>query len=402
MTTEGADKEAKHVDLALAVVSLERHDVAGGVVKKRVDAQRACGARNGDGGPVADVALPQRAGTLCLPAQARGGAGAVSDGDAIESVLDEEAAHGGLRDGALVEPSIADERAENERDGGRGVLAPDVQKKRTLLGPELMSAAPVTARFGAERGEATLAIGIVPALQGGDGKAAHDVAAGRAEALLAQLDKDGAQVAVVQLAPAEDANDLASKNGNGLGVVRWGEHIAVAIFGHGVSGSRRAVLGSGVKRDLSNWLLAFKGQTGWASFVDGTAVAGHHGMCSPPKKARSISDRCKTDSGACADSAMAQRPATRRRGVHGGLAGVVINSVLSTTARIQRRSVFHCRTDSWPTTRRGLTRSRTAASERPPSPHRAIAKAIAAAEKYLRRITPRGTTVMVPWQTQHR
>ena len=79
-----AGQEPEHVDLALGVVRLERDDVAGGVIEQPVDAHRLARAAQRDRRPVADVALPQGAGALGLPAQPRLGAGAVAQGDAVE------------------------------------------------------------------------------------------------------------------------------------------------------------------------------------------------------------------------------------------------------------------------------------------------------------------------------
>jgi len=68
VAAQGADEEAEHVDLALAVVGLERDHVARGVVEQRVDAHGMGLGVDQDHAGVTDVAVPQRAGTLGLPA----------------------------------------------------------------------------------------------------------------------------------------------------------------------------------------------------------------------------------------------------------------------------------------------------------------------------------------------
>ena len=91
----GAREQAQHVQLALAVHGLERHDEAGSVVEHAVNSQWQRLACDDERGPVTNVAVPERAGALGLPAQACVRARAVANGDLVETVLDVEPAHRG-------------------------------------------------------------------------------------------------------------------------------------------------------------------------------------------------------------------------------------------------------------------------------------------------------------------
>ena len=71
VAAQRAEEEVEHVVLALGVVRLERDDVARGIVEQRVDAQRLGRLADAQRRAVADVAVPERAGVLGLPAQPR-------------------------------------------------------------------------------------------------------------------------------------------------------------------------------------------------------------------------------------------------------------------------------------------------------------------------------------------
>jgi hypothetical protein len=66
-----AQEDAEHVVLALAVMCLERDDVACGIVEQRVNAHRLGGLPDAQRRTVTAVALPQRAGMLGLAPQPR-------------------------------------------------------------------------------------------------------------------------------------------------------------------------------------------------------------------------------------------------------------------------------------------------------------------------------------------
>ncbi|WP_165374549.1 MULTISPECIES: hypothetical protein [Sorangium] len=103
-----------------------------------MDADRHRFAADGAAGHVTDVTVPERAGALGLPAQPplRLALGALRA--AAKSVRRVQAPYGGLGDRARFEPPLVDERLEDERHRGVGMLAPDVEQQRAQLLRELL------------------------------------------------------------------------------------------------------------------------------------------------------------------------------------------------------------------------------------------------------------------------
>ena len=92
MLANRAHEQAKHVDLALLVHRLEDDDVAGGVVHQGVDAHGFLFAAGGDQvRAVADVAVPESAGAIGLPAQSLLRVGSLPQGAAVEAARPEQA-----------------------------------------------------------------------------------------------------------------------------------------------------------------------------------------------------------------------------------------------------------------------------------------------------------------------
>ena len=127
---------------------------------------------------MADVGVPEGTGARRLPAKPRLLAAALAHWHAVEPLLDVEPAHGGRRDGVLGEAAVGHQGAQDERDRGRAVLPPDVEKELALLGSELLAVAAIAARGRPQGGQAALAEGVVPALQRGDREALGGVGAG--------------------------------------------------------------------------------------------------------------------------------------------------------------------------------------------------------------------------------
>src|SRR5262249_51777333 len=135
--TDRPDEEAEHVDLALLMHRLDREDVARGVVEQGMyadglldvllDDERRC---------VADVAVPERPGSLGLPAEALLAIGAVAERAPIQSTRGEEAADGGRGDRVLVDAPLGHEGSEDQLGRSAGVLSPDLADERLLLGRE--------------------------------------------------------------------------------------------------------------------------------------------------------------------------------------------------------------------------------------------------------------------------
>lgn len=206
------------------MVRLERDDVARGVVEQRVDAHGVGLAVDQDDAGVADVAVPQRAGTLCLPAQADA-CGDVAPGAAVEAMRAVEAAHGGRRDRAWLETAVRHQGAQDERHRGARVLAADVEQQIALRGRERAAATAIGTRARHERVEATTAQRVVPALQGRDGVGARGVCAGRTQALRGDLAQCRRQLAARDLAAGEAADHLGAKQGDLLGAVLGRESV---------------------------------------------------------------------------------------------------------------------------------------------------------------------------------
>jgi hypothetical protein len=115
MLAHGLDHQSEHVDFALGVMGGERQDVAAGIVEDAVNAYGLALAVNHERGAVADVCVPQRAGTLGLPTEPHLAARGVSAAKryAVQALLLVEAAHAARGNGALVESPLGDERAQN-------------------------------------------------------------------------------------------------------------------------------------------------------------------------------------------------------------------------------------------------------------------------------------------------
>ena len=153
-----ANDEIEHVLLAFLVAGFDGDDVARCVVEHRVDAHGPLLAVDDDGGGVADVAVPQRAGPLGLPAQTRLGRAAVTHRDSIEAQLAVEALNARCGDGPGVETAVADEGAQDQRHRRRRELAPDVDEQRALLSRELSASATVAATTWLEPVEASMLV----------------------------------------------------------------------------------------------------------------------------------------------------------------------------------------------------------------------------------------------------
>jgi len=172
---QGAQEDAEHVVLALAVVGLERDDVPGGVVEQRVNPQRLGGLPDAQRRAVADIAVPERTRVLGLPPQARVAIGPHTAGQLRLAV---ETLHRRRRDGAFGEPTVSDECADDQRHRRGRVLAADIEEEIPLIGRQLAGAAAVRSRRRSERLEAAAAIRVEPALDRREAELLADLAAG--------------------------------------------------------------------------------------------------------------------------------------------------------------------------------------------------------------------------------
>jgi hypothetical protein len=90
VTAQRADEQGEHVGFLLGVVRLERDDEARGVVEQGVDAQGARLTADEDRLTVTDVAVPERARTVGLPAQPGLLPDPVAQADPVQPFLGEE------------------------------------------------------------------------------------------------------------------------------------------------------------------------------------------------------------------------------------------------------------------------------------------------------------------------
>src|SRR4030095_3526860 len=102
---------------------------------------------------------PQPPGKLSLRAKAHARSSPVAKADTVEALLAKESPHGLRRNGTAFEPPIGCERPQDQGDGGRGMLAADLEEKRALLGRELAGTAAIAARLRPKRLEAAPPIG---------------------------------------------------------------------------------------------------------------------------------------------------------------------------------------------------------------------------------------------------
>jgi hypothetical protein len=226
MFAHSAHEQAEHVDLALLVHGLEDDDVAGGVVHEGVDAHGFLFATGGDQvRAVADIAVPEGAGALGLPAQALLGVRPLPQGASIEAARAEQAAHSRGGDGVLVDAPLEYERVDDELGRSALVFATDVAYQLLLLGGERPGGPSVRARLGAQRREPPFSVQPVPTLERRHGEGARRAGAGWPEPLLAEGLEAGAELAARQVEARERADDLAAEQGNLLGVILGGERL---------------------------------------------------------------------------------------------------------------------------------------------------------------------------------
>ncbi len=224
VAAQRGQKQVEHVDLALGVVGLERDHVARGVVEHCVDAQRSGRRADAQRRAVADVAVPQRAGVVGLPAQpgvAVGAHPALEPGVAVQS------RHRRRRHHVGGQPPVGDQRAQDQRQRRGRVLAPDIEQELALLRPQLAGATSVGARCRAQPGEAVGSIRVEPSLQGRGAETSRARVARRPVALGGQRTHRGCQIAAVELAAGQGADDLGTEQGDRLGVVAWAQGLVV-------------------------------------------------------------------------------------------------------------------------------------------------------------------------------
>ncbi len=133
----------------------------------------------------------------------------------------------------------------------------------------------------------------------------------------------------------------------------------------------------------------------WMGLAGARRQGAPHGACAAPANTRT-SRGASVAAGAYATSVMAMRSAACRGPQSGGLPRTQLHSRDCLPARTHRRRVGHAAVSPWPPTSRRMSTTRS------PAPKRNSARAIAAAPKCRRRITPRGTTTTTASHRRHR
>src|SRR5262249_8606015 len=128
-------------------------------------------------------------------------------------------------DRVLVETSLGHEGLQDQRHTRRGVLLTNLEQERALRWAQLPRAPLVLARLGAQATEPVGLVGIVPPLQRRDRVRLRRGRARRAEALLAQLTERLRELAAIERAMHQRADDLAPVQRHGFGVVLGGEQL---------------------------------------------------------------------------------------------------------------------------------------------------------------------------------
>ncbi len=153
MFAHGTHEQAEHVDLSLLVHGLERDDVPRGVVEHAVNAHGLFLAADQELSPMADVAVPERAGMRSLPSETLLAVDAISQRALIETAGGKEAAQRGGGEDVGVQASIGDERIEDPLGRGARPLAANVAEEILLLGGEGPRGPPIGAWLGPQGGK---------------------------------------------------------------------------------------------------------------------------------------------------------------------------------------------------------------------------------------------------------
>ena len=218
MERECVGEEVDHRLLALVVGDAERWDIARGVVEQGVDADGNTLSVDDERGSVTDVAVPERVGSLGLPAKPRARAWSLRRCHSRQRASAKQASHGALLD-ARPHASVRAERAEDHGHADRRMLAADVAEQLAQLGIEIAPSALIGARMRRECGEASVPEGVEPALERGDRVRACAVRIGRADALGAETAEVGETLAATEVSAGELADEGMPEEGDFFAVI---------------------------------------------------------------------------------------------------------------------------------------------------------------------------------------
>lgn len=215
---ERVGEEVDHRLLPLVVGDAERRDVARGVVEQGVDADGDAFAVDGERGAVADVAVPERVGSLGLPAKPGARAWPLRRRHPRQRSSTKQAPHRALLD-AGAHASVRAKRAKDHRHAHRRMLAADVAQQLAQLGIEIAPSALIGARVRRERGESPTPVGVEPALERGHRVRASRVGVGRADALGAEAAEVRETLAATEVSAGELADERVTEEGDFFAVI---------------------------------------------------------------------------------------------------------------------------------------------------------------------------------------
>ena len=215
---ERVGEEIDHRFLALVVGDAERRDVARGVVEQSVDADGDALAVDDERGSVADVAVPERVGSLGLPAKPGARAWPLRRRHSRQRASAKQAPHRALLDAGPY-AAVGAQCAEDHRNAHRRMLAADVAEQLAELGVEIAPSALIGARVRRERGETSALEGVEPALERGHRVAASRVGIGRANALGAETAEVRETLAATEVSAGELSDERVTEEGDFFAVI---------------------------------------------------------------------------------------------------------------------------------------------------------------------------------------
>ena len=218
MQGERVGEEIDHRFLALVVGDAERRDIARGVVEQCVDADGDALAVDDERGPVADVAMPERVGSLGLPAKSRTRTWPLRWRHSRQRSSAKQAPHRALLD-AGADASVRAERAKDHRDTDGRMLAADVAEQLAEVGIEIAPSALIGARVRRERGEASAPEGVEPALERGHRVRAGAVGIRRPDTLGAEAAEVREALAATEVAAGELADERMTEERDFFAVI---------------------------------------------------------------------------------------------------------------------------------------------------------------------------------------
>ena len=165
MTPKTIGEKPQHLLFALGVMGLDGDDKARCVVQKGVDAHRLLFTIDDNGRTVTDVAVPQRKRGFGLPAKPLRLIAHIKTGRAGKPLLAKQPSDRRGTDRVFIELPLANQGLQDQRNRGAGMSLSDITQKLFEFVVERASVTAIGAAFGLEGVEASVFVGVVPALE---------------------------------------------------------------------------------------------------------------------------------------------------------------------------------------------------------------------------------------------